>query len=105
MLHEPSALLSVFPFRKTLTRARSEEHTSELHHMSISYAVFCLKKKKKNKIIRVVISKHNLLNSISLHPHPVALHPFDASSSYTFASPPLAPVAHSYINLCCHICL
>src|SRR6266571_4138542 len=29
---------------------RSEEHTSELSHMSISYAVFCLKKnKKKNK--------------------------------------------------------
>src|SRR5690348_7629388 len=25
---------------------RSEEHTSELHHPSISYAVFCLKKKK-----------------------------------------------------------
>ena len=29
---------------------RSEEHTSELHHTVISYAVFCLKKKtKKNK--------------------------------------------------------
>src|SRR5689334_24365842 len=28
---------------------RSEEHTSELSHSSISYAVFCLKKKKKNK--------------------------------------------------------
>src|SRR5438270_3273082 len=28
---------------------RSEEHTSELHHSQISYAVFCLKKKKKNK--------------------------------------------------------
>src|SRR5436309_9417763 len=28
---------------------RSEEHTSELHHVKISYAVFCLKKKKKNK--------------------------------------------------------
>src|SRR5690349_2380648 len=28
---------------------RSEEHTSELHHVEISYAVFCLKKKKKNK--------------------------------------------------------
>src|SRR5690348_17775895 len=28
-------------------RARSEEHTSELSHPSISYAVFCLKKKKK----------------------------------------------------------
>src|ERR1035438_10761436 len=24
---------------------RSEEHTSELHHLGISYAVFCLKKK------------------------------------------------------------
>src|SRR5690606_39947852 len=24
---------------------RSEEHTSELHHVKISYAVFCLKKK------------------------------------------------------------
>src|SRR5690349_23756994 len=24
---------------------RSEEHTSELHHVEISYAVFCLKKK------------------------------------------------------------
>src|SRR3546814_8839623 len=32
--------------------ARSEEHTSELQSlMRISYAVFCLKKKKKNKII------------------------------------------------------
>src|SRR5438034_10403807 len=28
---------------------RSEEHTSELHHTVISYAVFCLKKKKKKK--------------------------------------------------------
>src|SRR3712207_8387978 len=26
---------------------RSEEHTSELHHANISYAVFCLKKKKQ----------------------------------------------------------
>src|SRR6266853_3880510 len=28
---------------------RSEEHTSELRHSQISYAVFCLKKKKKTK--------------------------------------------------------
>src|SRR5438309_10105200 len=28
--------------------ARSEEHTSELSHSSISYAVFCLKKKTTN---------------------------------------------------------
>src|SRR3546814_9565684 len=33
------------------TRARSEEHTSELQSlMRISYAVFCLKKKQKNNI-------------------------------------------------------
>ena len=28
---------------------RSEEHTSELHHTVISYAVFCLKKKKNQE--------------------------------------------------------
>src|SRR3546814_4720685 len=34
----------------TRDRQRSEEHTSELQSlMRISYAVFCLKKKKKNK--------------------------------------------------------
>src|SRR3546814_3616308 len=40
---------------------RSEEHTSELQSlMRISYAVFCLKKKKKNNKTRVVRSKrHN----------------------------------------------
>src|SRR3546814_4678793 len=33
---------------------RSEEHTSELQSlMRISYAVFCLKKKKENKTIRI----------------------------------------------------
>src|SRR5690242_21626190 len=32
--------------RQSLAGTRSEEHTSELSHMSISYAVFCLKKKK-----------------------------------------------------------
>src|SRR3546814_6091697 len=33
------------------TLSRSEEHTSELQSlMRISYAVFCLKKKNKNKI-------------------------------------------------------
>src|SRR3546814_4439880 len=33
-------------------RGRSEEHTSELQSlMRISYAVFCLKKKKKKKIL------------------------------------------------------
>src|SRR2546430_12233018 len=32
--------------RCRLARARSEEHASELQSQSISYAVFCLKKKK-----------------------------------------------------------
>src|SRR3546814_4705187 len=36
---------------KRLSSCRSEEHTSELQSlMRISYAVFCLKKKKKQKI-------------------------------------------------------
>src|SRR5256886_4053069 len=30
--------------------ARSEEHTSDSSHSQISYAVFCLKKKKKNAL-------------------------------------------------------
>ena len=37
---------------------RSEEHTSELQSpVPISYAVFCLKKKKKNKNTQYVVSK------------------------------------------------
>src|SRR5438034_7500009 len=35
------------------SQTRSEEHTSELHHTVISYAVFCLKKKKKHKTYNV----------------------------------------------------
>src|SRR3546814_1573197 len=39
------------PGRARTERARSEEHTSELQSlMRISYAVFCLKKKKKKKL-------------------------------------------------------
>src|SRR3546814_10862439 len=38
---------------------RSEEHTSELQSlMRISYAVFCLKKKKKTKYLQTHIYKH-----------------------------------------------
>src|SRR3712207_8672988 len=33
-----------------LIKGRSEEHTSELSHANISYAVFCLKKKNNNRI-------------------------------------------------------
>src|SRR3546814_9947947 len=42
------------PGRWRVERRRSEEHTSELQSlMRISYAVFCLKKKKANKLTTV----------------------------------------------------
>src|SRR3546814_9800817 len=46
--------------RHTRTPSRSEEHTSELQSlMRISYAVFCLKKKKKHQtVVFVYISIH-----------------------------------------------
>src|SRR3989454_6424641 len=37
---------------RTSMRERSEEHTSEPSHLVISYAVFCLKKKKSEKTRR-----------------------------------------------------
>src|SRR5690349_22556205 len=39
-----------------LLGVRSEEHTSESSHVEISYAVFCLKKKKKNISIFMTIN-------------------------------------------------
>src|SRR3546814_1840829 len=43
---------NVFDLPENPLADRSEEHTSELQSlMRISYAVFCLKKKKKNKAI------------------------------------------------------
>src|SRR3546814_3159614 len=45
-----------------LIRFRSEEHTSELQPlMRISYAVFCLKKKKTELVARLRDYKHNLI--------------------------------------------
>src|SRR3546814_5782132 len=47
--HDPVLDLPTHP--RTAALLRSEEHTSELQSlMRISYAVFCLKKKKKNTI-------------------------------------------------------
>src|SRR5207302_11171462 len=42
----PQKLLAYFPAG---CRKRSEEDTSDSSHVAISYAVFCLKKKKKRK--------------------------------------------------------
>src|SRR3712207_7791913 len=46
---------------------RSEEHTSELQHANISYAVFCLKK-KKNKVLDAHLHNavHNMVQTSSL---------------------------------------
>src|SRR3546814_1627375 len=45
---DPDNVQSVADHTRRLDRERSEEHTSELQSlMRISYAVFCLKKKKK----------------------------------------------------------
>src|SRR3712207_8470190 len=41
--------IGLFPHRtigENIATVRSEEHTSELQHANISYAVFCLKKKR-----------------------------------------------------------
>src|SRR3546814_2148072 len=48
------------PAARSWPRSRSEEHTSELQSlMRISYAVFCLKKKKSNTRTKVL---HNDIN-------------------------------------------
>src|SRR3712207_8669549 len=44
---------------------RSEEHTSELRHANISYAVFCLKKKKHLLTFHLDLTLHpSLMNYI-----------------------------------------
>src|SRR3546814_10448360 len=49
----------------TLIAARSEEHTSELQsQIRISYAVFCLKKKKKKKIYKSTKNKTTIITTI-----------------------------------------
>src|SRR3546814_8744634 len=55
---------SAFRRRPEWRRERSEEHTSELQSlMRISYAVFCLKKKKKQNIKHCIIhTKNNALH-------------------------------------------
>src|SRR3546814_6359243 len=50
--------------------ARSEEHTSELQSlMRISYAVFCLKKKKQSHPIRDLYTCESIKHNIVRHTH------------------------------------
>src|SRR3546814_10520107 len=52
---------------KLTAAGRSEEHTSELQSlMRISYAVFCLKKKKKQKDTKKQPHTNNTNNTIQL---------------------------------------
>src|SRR3546814_10450759 len=57
--------------KSSLEKSRSEEHTSELQSlMRISYAVFCLKKKKKHTRNTQKMSTHNInrhTNKINSH--------------------------------------
>src|SRR3546814_3676484 len=59
LAHNVEAALTIYCLGKEmLLTTRSEEHTSELQSlMRISYAVFCLKKKKK-KIQRKKVTNH-----------------------------------------------
>src|SRR3546814_10070302 len=55
-----------------MKEVRSEEHTSELQSlMRISYAVFCLKKKKIDKILQLRVShetiQHNSAHAVTCH--------------------------------------
>src|SRR3546814_3639047 len=63
-----------FEVAKTATKAdikRSEEHTSELQSlMRISYAVFCLKKKKKKQQKNdITYNKQNKLHILNINIH------------------------------------
>src|SRR3546814_7832378 len=59
-----SESLQTVPVAVTAVTDRSEEHTSELQSlMRISYAVFCLKKKKKNNKER----ESNITNKVKTH--------------------------------------
>src|SRR3546814_6087623 len=58
-LPEPEAIKQAIDEALAHAPARSEEHTSELQSlMRISYAVFCLKKKKKHNIISQYTHKY-----------------------------------------------
>src|SRR2546430_13676434 len=55
-----------FSGRAVTARTRSEEHTSDSSHSQISYAVFCLKKKKKKNKLPI------LHNTQAMHTSTVA---------------------------------
>ena len=64
---------------------RSEEHTSELQsHSFISYAVFCLKKKKKESLV-VQYKQHNIPNLSMPLAYSYIIHTLSEQSSLVIA--------------------
>src|SRR3546814_5626743 len=70
---------------------RSEEHTSELQSlMRISYAVFCLKKKKKTKcyilplILYINILIYNTTHQLTYLIHSMKHNVYQFNNSYTY---------------------
>src|SRR3546814_6941512 len=58
--------LSIDRLTLPIDERRSEEHTSELQSlMRISYAVFCLKKKKHNSATTQLNNNHNTMTTLS----------------------------------------
>src|SRR3546814_4717612 len=74
---------------RAVLQSRSEEHTSELQSlMRISYAVFCLKKKKNphtNTITKLTKQHKHRPNTTNTHTSPLPL--------YTTDEPPVTPRA------------
>src|SRR3546814_9485763 len=68
-VHRPSICVAIFsPMRRNGPARRSEEHTSELQSlMRISYAVFCLKKKRHQPQTHTAI--HNYIITKKLKEH------------------------------------
>src|SRR3546814_5464696 len=65
--HDAPSTITRMPFRHQVAiPGRSEEHTSELQSlMRISYAVFCLKKKKEKFKNYLTITKQTELNKLT----------------------------------------
>src|SRR2546430_1358086 len=76
--------------------SRSEEHTSELHHSQISYAVFCLKKKSS------LLLEHPLV--INLHPRLGLLLVHARLQPHQHCQKPISPVVLPLANRC-HLAL
>src|SRR5210317_25264 len=64
--------------------ARSEEHTSELQsHSEISYAVFCLKKKKPSRVMLEPRTMSNMLDVLNITGTELVL---DIGAGYGYSS-------------------